>query len=89
MAMGIRILLTILFGIVLLFLQFGLRNSWLTLFTWQRGPVALVSITYYLAEPYRTIAFIGVLGLLTLVWLSSFRRSVTRSSHEKAVKNIA
>lgn len=67
----IRVALTGLLGVVALLLQFGVTNTWTSFFTWHSGPVALPSITYHLAEPYRTITLVLAMALIILVWLPS------------------
>lgn len=79
----IRVALTCLLGVVALLLQFGVTNTWTSFFTWHSGPVALPSITYHLAEPYRTIALALAMALIILVWLP---RLVGKSSQGKKAK---
>lgn len=79
----IRIVFTVPLAILAFLLQFGLRNSWIYLVTQPSGPVSLASITYDLAEPYRTIALIVVVALIILVWLPSL---LGKSSQGKKVK---
>lgn len=74
MVTWIRIVFTIPLVILAFLLQFGLHNSWIYLVTQPSGPVPLASITYDLAEPYRTIALIVVVALIILVWLPSLLR---------------
>lgn len=79
----IRVALTGLSGVVALLLQFGVTNTWTSFFTWHSGPVALPSITYHLAEPYRTIALALAMALIILVWLPSLLIKGSQSAERR------